>query len=85
MTVHSMAATRAPQPYTPGEAAALILAGQRYEFSGDPERALRAYLTAQIETASQFDYTPLVAAALLYLAITIPLARALERWDSRQG
>ena len=44
-----------------------------------------AFRTAQIETASQFDYTPLVAAALLYLAITIPLARALERWDSRQG
>ena len=44
-----------------------------------------AFRTAQIETASQFDYTPLVAAALLYLAITIPLARALDRWDSRQG
>ena len=44
-----------------------------------------AFRTAQIETASQFDYTPLVAAALLYLAITIPLARALDRWDARQG
>ena len=44
-----------------------------------------AFRTAQIETASQFDYTPLVAAALLYLAITIPLARPLDRWDARQG
>jgi len=39
-----------------------------------------AFRTAQIETASRFDYTPLVAAALLYLCITIPLARILDRW-----
>jgi len=39
-----------------------------------------AFRTAQIETAAQFDYTPLVAAALLYLCFTIPLARILDRW-----
>jgi polar amino acid transport system permease protein len=39
-----------------------------------------AFRTAQIETASRFDYTPLVAAALLYLCITIPMARILDRW-----
>jgi polar amino acid transport system permease protein len=39
-----------------------------------------AFRTAQIETSSQFDYTPLVAAALLYLCITIPMARLLDRW-----
>jgi polar amino acid transport system permease protein len=39
-----------------------------------------AFRTAQIETSSQFDYTPLVAAALLYLCITIPMARILDRW-----
>ena len=44
-----------------------------------------AFRTAQIETASAFDYTPLVAAALLYLAITIPLARVLDRLDSGES
>ena len=39
-----------------------------------------AFRTAQIETANRFDYTPLVAAALLYLCVTIPLARILDRW-----
>jgi polar amino acid transport system permease protein len=39
-----------------------------------------AFRTAQIETASRFDYTPLVGAALLYLAVTIPLARLLDRY-----
>ena len=39
--------TPLPTLYTPGEASRLILAGQRYEFSGDPERAPRAYLTAE--------------------------------------
>jgi polar amino acid transport system permease protein len=40
-----------------------------------------AFRVAQIQTASEFNYTPLIAAAMLYLAITIPLARLLERWE----
>jgi polar amino acid transport system permease protein len=39
-----------------------------------------AFRTAQIETASRFDYTPLVGAALLYMCVTIPLARILDHW-----
>lgn len=39
-----------------------------------------AFRTAQIQTAADFNYTPLVAAALLYLCITIPLARVLDRY-----
>ncbi len=39
-----------------------------------------AFRTAQIETATRFDYTPLVGAALLYMCVTIPLARILDRW-----
>ena len=44
-----------------------------------------AFRTAQIQTAADFNYTPLVAAALLYLCITIPLARLLDRWESGIG
>ena len=40
-----------------------------------------AFRTAQIQQASDFNYTPLLAVALLYLVITIPLARMLDRWD----
>ena len=40
-----------------------------------------AFRVAQIEAAADFNYTPLIAAALLYLAVTIPLARLLDRWD----
>ncbi|MCD6016096.1 MAG: polar amino acid transporter, inner rane subunit [Solirubrobacterales bacterium] len=40
-----------------------------------------AFRTAQIQTAADFNYTPLVAAALLYLCITIPMARLLDRWE----
>jgi polar amino acid transport system permease protein len=39
-----------------------------------------AFRVAQIQTASGFNYTPLVAAALLYLCITIPMARLLDRY-----
>jgi polar amino acid transport system permease protein len=39
-----------------------------------------AFRVAQIETAAGFNYTPLVAAALLYLCITIPMARLLDRY-----
>ena len=42
---------------------------------------LEAFRVAQIEAASNFIYTPLVAAALLYLCVTVPLARLLDRWE----
>ena len=41
-----------------------------------------AFRVAQIEAQTNFNYTPLLAAALLYLCITIPLARFLDWWDS---
>ncbi len=40
-----------------------------------------AFRIAQIQASSDFNYTPLLAAAVLYLAVTIPLARMLDRWD----
>jgi polar amino acid transport system permease protein len=46
---------------------------------------LEAFRVAQIEAASNFSYTPLVAAALLYLCVTIPLARVLDRIQRRRG
>jgi polar amino acid transport system permease protein len=42
---------------------------------------LEAFRVAQIEAASNFIYTPLVAAALLYLCVTVPLARLLDRCE----
>jgi polar amino acid transport system permease protein len=39
-----------------------------------------AFRVAQIQAAADFNYTPLIGAALLYLAVTIPLARLLDRW-----
>ena len=44
-----------------------------------------AFRQAQIESSLVFNYTPFIAAALLYLAITIPMARLLDRWDSGQS
>ncbi len=44
-----------------------------------------AFYTAQIRASTNFDYTPLIAAALIYLAMTIPLARLLDRWDNSQS
>jgi polar amino acid transport system permease protein len=44
-----------------------------------------AFRQAQIATLRDFDYTPLVAAALLYLCITIPMARLLDRWERKRG
>lgn len=44
-----------------------------------------AFYTAQIDASTNFDYTPLPAAALIYLVLTIPLARLLDRWDDRQS
>lgn len=45
---------------------------------------LEAFRVAQIEAASNFIYTPLVAAAMLYLCVTVPLARLLGRWERSQ-
>jgi polar amino acid transport system permease protein len=45
---------------------------------------LEAFRVAQIEASSNFTYTPLVAAALLYLCVTVPLARLLDRWERRR-
>jgi polar amino acid transport system permease protein len=40
---------------------------------------LEAFRVAQISAASDFNYTPLMAAALLYLCVTVPLARIVDR------
>jgi polar amino acid transport system permease protein len=45
---------------------------------------LEAFRVAQIEASSNFIYTPLVAAAMLYLCVTVPLARLLDRWERRR-
>jgi polar amino acid transport system permease protein len=42
-----------------------------------------AFRVAQISASSTFNYTPLLAAALLYLAVTIPLARVLDHMQKR--
>jgi polar amino acid transport system permease protein len=38
-----------------------------------------AFRIAQIVQGENFNYTPLIAAALLYLAVTVPLARVVDR------
>jgi polar amino acid transport system permease protein len=38
-----------------------------------------AFRVAQIQQGENFNYTPLIAAALLYLVITVPLARIVDR------
>lgn len=43
-----------------------------------------AFRIAQVEAASTFNYTPLLAAALLYLAVTIPMARILDHITARE-
>ena len=40
---------------------------------------------AQIFEASQFKFTPLIAAALLYLCVTIPLTRVVDRLQARSA
>jgi polar amino acid transport system permease protein len=45
---------------------------------------LEAFRVAQIEASSNFSYTPLVAAALLYLCVTVPLARWLDHIQRRR-
>jgi len=42
-----------------------------------------AFRVAQIDSSSTFNYTPLLAAALLYLCVTIPLARVTDRLARR--
>jgi polar amino acid transport system permease protein len=44
---------------------------------------LEAFRVAQIEASSSFNYTPLLAAAVLYLAVTIPMARIVDHLTSR--
>lgn len=43
-----------------------------------------AFRQAQIAASTNFNYTPLLGAALLYLCVTIPLARLLDRWERGQ-
>jgi polar amino acid transport system permease protein len=45
---------------------------------------LEAFRVAQIDASSNFEYTPLVAAAVLYLCVTIPLARIVDRIQRRR-
>ena len=42
-----------------------------------------AFRVAQVFAASQFNYTPLLAAAALYLCVTIPLTRIVDRLQAR--
>jgi polar amino acid transport system permease protein len=42
-----------------------------------------AFRVAQVFAASQFNYTPLLAAAALYLCVTIPLTRLVDRLQAR--
>jgi polar amino acid transport system permease protein len=45
---------------------------------------LEAFRVAQIDASSNFNYTPLLAAALLYLCVTVPLARVVDRLQERR-
>jgi polar amino acid transport system permease protein len=42
-----------------------------------------AFRVAQIEAASDFNYTPFLAAALLYLLVTVPLARIVDHQQAK--
>jgi polar amino acid transport system permease protein len=42
-----------------------------------------AFRVAQIFAAQYFNYTPLMAAAFLYLCVTIPLTRIVDRMQRR--
>ena len=46
---------------------------------------LEAFRVAQIEASSNFNYTPLLAAAALYLLVTIPLSRVVDRLERRRA
>jgi polar amino acid transport system permease protein len=43
-----------------------------------------AFRQAQIAASSDFNYTPLLGAAFLYLCVTVPLALLLDRWERGQ-
>jgi polar amino acid transport system permease protein len=45
---------------------------------------IEAFRVAQIDASSNFNYTPLLAAALLYLCVTVPLARFVDRLAARE-
>lgn len=44
-----------------------------------------AFRVAQIYQGENFNYTPIIAAALLYLLITVPLARLVDRMGGAEG
>jgi polar amino acid transport system permease protein len=44
-----------------------------------------AFRIAQIATGKDFNYTPLIGAALLYLMVTVPLARFVDRMGGPEG
>jgi polar amino acid transport system permease protein len=44
---------------------------------------IEAFRVAQIDASFNFNYTPLLAAALLYLCVTVPLARVVDRMQRR--
>ena len=44
-----------------------------------------AFRIAQIIQGETFNYTPLIAAAILFLAITVPLARLVDRLGGQSG
>lgn len=46
---------------------------------------LEAFRIAQIFQGQQFNYTPLIAAALLYLLVTVPMARLVDRLGGQPG
>lgn len=45
---------------------------------------IEAFRQAQIDTARDFNFTPLIAAAILYLLVTIPMARLLDYISARE-
>lgn len=46
---------------------------------------LEAFRNAQIIEYETFNFTPLICAAVLYLAITVPLARVVDRMGGPEG
>ena len=44
---------------------------------------VEAFRVAQIDAASTFNYTPLLAAASLYVLVTVPLALVLDHLQAR--
>lgn len=44
-----------------------------------------AFQNAQVDALATFNYTPLLAAAFLYLCVTVPMARIVDRMDLTVG